>query len=667
MTKLRGLPGFAALLLLVWPTWGPAVGSSREAGIRQPHLAVEDTAAARVIVKYREGTVLMRAASAGPAGTAARPLHAAQLGQRLGLVLQDRHVLGPRTQSLSAQGIGAAELAARIATMADVEWAEPVRRKVIQGVVPNDPYYGPNQTTITPAVGQWYLRAPDATVKSSINAIGAWGTTTGSPMVTVAVLDTGVLFNHPDLAGKLYPGYDFISHADTEGDGNGRDSDATDPGDFTTASSSCGASDSSWHGTQTASLVGAATDNGVGMASVGRNVMVLPVRVLGKCGGWDDDIQAGMLWAAGLSSDPVPNSHPAKVINMSLGADGTCSGNYPDVFARLTAAGVTVVVAAGNGVPGQGGIAVTTPANCPGALAVAGVRHLGTKVGYSNLGPEVAIAAPAGNCVNSTGACQYPILTAINAGTTTATTNTYSDSVNYSVGTSFSAPLVAGTVALMLSVDPTLTPDAIRTALQSTARPFPTTGAGAGIAQCTAPDSSRPQDECYCTTSTCGAGMMDAGAAVAAVALTAANGMPPTAAVSASATTPTAGDTITLSSSGSAASGSRSIVGYGWSLVSGGNLASFIGATDGSTATLKTTGAGSVLVQLTVTDSEGATNSKNLLVTVRAGADTGIATATSSSGGGGGGAMSAAWIALLALAAVGLHFSSSGSAGMRRR
>ena len=645
MQSLRRSWGLLALMFLSWPVSGPAAGAVREAGPRPHRVAVDDPGSARVMVRYRAGTAMMRAQAAGPA---ARPLHAIELGQRLGLVLQDRHALGPRTQSLTAQGIGSAELAARIAALPEVEWAAPVQRKVIQGALPNDPYYGPDQLLITPTVGQWYLRTPDPTVKSSIDAAAAWTFSTGSSAVTVAVLDTGVLFTHPDLAGKLYPGYDFVSHTNAEGDGNGRDADATDPGDFTAAGSSCGASDSSWHGTQTASLVGAASDNGVGMAASGRDVMVLPVRVLGKCGGYDDDIQAGMLWAAGLSSDPVVNSHPAKVINMSLGASGgncaTTTG-YPDIFDQLFAAGVSVVVSAGN----DEGLAVSEPANCPHAMAVAGLRHVGTKVGFSSVGPEVTIAAPAGNCVNLSGACLYPILTATNAGTTTATADTYSDSIHYAVGTSFSAPLVAGTVALMLSVDPTLTPTQVKALLQGTARAFPTTGGTPGTPQCTAP-SLAAQDECYCTTSTCGAGMLDAGAAVAAVAASAPLGVPPTGTIGASNHRPNPGEMVALDSAGSAAVGGRSLVGYAWSIVSGASHANFIGAVDGTTASLATSSGGDVLVQLTVTDSAGATNSKTTLVSVQGA--TGGGGGSTAAGGGGGGAMSGLWIALLALATV---------------
>jgi len=646
MTKMRRSLGVATLMLMLWPAF--AAAPAPEMGPRQRRAAVDDPAAARVIVKYRSGSTLMQALAAGSSSSSTQPRHAAALGARLGLAMLDGRVLGERTQALRAQGITSAALAQRLAAQADVEWAVVDQRRTITAATPNDPYYGPGQTSITPVVGQWYLRAPDSTVKASINAIGAWATTTGSSAVTVAVLDTGVRPEHPDLAGKFHPGRDFVSSTDdTPGD---TDSDATDPGDWTTASSSCGASSSSWHGTQVSGLIAAASDNNIGIAGTGRDVMLLPVRVLGKCGGYDSDILAGMRWAGNIATDGTVNPHKAQVINMSLGSTGSCTAAYTETIAALNAAGVTVVVAAGN----ENGIAIGTPANCPGAIAVTGLRHIGTKVGYSNVGPEAAIAAPAGNCVNTSGACLYPLLTTVNLGTTTPSSNGYSDSFNYSVGTSFSAPLVAGTVALMLSVNNTLTPAAIRSALQSTARAFPTTGADAGVPACHAP-SAAEQIECYCTTSTCGAGMLDAAAAVAAVTPGAVPA--PSAVINASSSTPTAGETVTLGSSGSGAFGGRSIASYQWQIDSGGTLAAFSGTTTGSSATLVTSAAGSVTVQLTVTDSAGATGSQSLTLTVQA------APAVQSSGGGGG-ASSVLWLALLGLASFSLR--RVGSAQNRR-
>lgn len=611
----------------------------------QPAVAADEATPARVIVTYRADSALRL-----PAAVRGRPLHAAEVGPRVGLALSDRWVLGAHTQSVSARGVSADELARRLRALPEVAAAEPVRRRRASEV-PNDPFYGADQPAITPTVGQWYLRMPDQTLIAATNAESGWNLGTGSGAITVAVLDTGVRFDHPDFvkangSKKLFPGYDFITRTGTAADGDGMDADASDPGDYSVAGDTCGAGRSSWHGTQTAGIIGAASNNGIGMASMGREVMVLPVRVLGKCGGWDDDIQAGMLWAAGLSNDtrlPV-NAHPAKVLNMSLGSEGAC-GTYQAVVDQLLAAGVSVVAAAGNGIPERGGIVVDAPANCRGAIAVAGARHTGTKVGYSNLGPEVTISAPAGNCVNViTGTpCLYPILTTINAGAQGPAANTYSDSFEASVGTSFAAPQVAGAVALMLSRNPTLTPAQVKAALQAGARPFPTALPGINLPQCQAPSKTVPQDECYCTTSTCGAGLLDVGNSMALVVPSLRN---PVASIVPTPSVPAPGDAVTLDSAGSGAFGERSISAYAWSVTSGASVASLSGPTNGPTATLVASALGSVTVQLLVVDNGGGTHTRSLTIEVRPAGSAGEPAA-----GGGGGALGWGWLAVLALAA----------------
>jgi serine protease len=228
-----------------------------------------------------------------------------------------------------------------------------------------------------------------------------------------------------------------------------------------------------------------------------------------------------MRWAAGLSVPGEPaNPYPARVINLSLGGDGACSAAYQEAVDEIVAAGTAIVAAAGN----SSGHAVGTPANCRGVIAVAGLRHVGTKVGFSSLGSEVAISAPGGNCVNTgpNSACLFPILAATDSGETGPVGSTYTDSYGYSVGTSFSTPLVAAVAALVLSAHPGMKPEEVALLLKSTARPFPAVGSIGGSAtvpECTLPQYSLrggpvDQDECYCTTSTCGAGMLDAGAAL---------------------------------------------------------------------------------------------------------------------------------------------------------
>jgi serine protease len=624
---------------------GAAGAAEAEPPRRSNSVASEDPSAARVIVKFRSGSLLARAAAATAAAGTVSPQQAALLARRLSLPLVDGPGLGPRMQALRGAGLSSSQLAARLAAMPEVEWAVPDQRRRAAAVLPNDPYLGDNQAQVTPTAGQWYLRAPTTTLVSAINAVGAWDITTGSPAVTVAVLDTGVRLDHPDLAGKLWPGYDFVDDRDTANDGDGRDADPSDPGDWT-SSGECSAGEpafaSSWHGTQVAGLIGAATDNGLGIAGAARNVMLLPVRVLGRCGGWDSDILAAMRWSGGLSADPVANAHPARVINMSLGSTGSCPASYRDVIGELVAAGVVVVVAGGN----DAGLAVNTPANCAGAIAVAGVRHLGSKVGYSNVGPEMAVAAPAGNCVNLTGACLYPLMTTSNSGSTSPGENIYSDSYNYSVGTSFATPLVAATAGLMLSVDPTLQPAQVKSVLQATARTFPATGADAGVVACRAPGAVE-QIECYCTATTCGAGLLDAAAALARVQATAAP--LPTARIVVPGDGLTVGQSVVLDASASAAQGGRTIASYEWTLVSGQGVVSLTPPTDGASVSVQALAAGTATIVLTVIDSAGASGTTSTTITVAAG------NVTVEASGGGGGAFAPGWAVALAVVVLALR------------
>jgi serine protease len=486
---------------------------------------------ARVIVKFRSSADTLRrhALAANPSrrdALSTMQVRSNVLGARVGLALLARRALNEQSHVVTAKGMSSKALAALLSQDAEIEYAVVDQRRQ-RLTIPNDPLFlhGPpmQDTSGGPEVGQWYLRAPQGEMVSSINAAGAWDVTTGNPGVVVAVLDTGVRGEHPELHGRLLPGYDMVSDTAAGNDGDDRDNDASDPGDWVTDSESndpfgafyqCTVEDSSWHGTETSSLIGAATNDGVGMAGVAWGVKLLPVRVLGKCGGFDSDIIQAIRWAAGLSVPGLAhNPNPARVINMSLGGTGACTGAYLDAIvetAQMSSPPV-IVAAAGNGT----GHAVGTPANCPGVIAVAGLRHLGTKVGFSDLGPEISISAPGGNCVNvEVGQpCLYPILTATNLGTSTPLESIYSDAFKSSTGTSFSAPFVSGAVGLMLSVNPTLTPGEIKTILQQSARPFPQPPLNSDVPICRAP-SRRDQLECHCTQTTCGAGMLDVAAAV---------------------------------------------------------------------------------------------------------------------------------------------------------
>ena len=636
--------------------------------------------AGEVIVKFKPGAALTRqyALTARTEAAAVRSVladRAAAMGARLGRTLQAGAAVGPDTQVLRASGMTAAELAARLAADPDVEFAEPNER-MRRTATPNDPLYAAAAASVRPRgpdSGQWYLRAPAATLAqgpvSSIDIEAAWARTRGSGSVVVAVLDTGVRSEHPDLVGRLLPGYDFVDDADVGNDGGGRDSDPSDPGDWTTAAEnslatgkfykcdpagtgSAIASASSWHGTSTSSLVGAKTDDANGMAGAAPGVQVLPVRVLGKCFGNSSDIQAAMRWAAGISIAGVPdNRNPAKVLNLSLGgSSSSCSAGYQAAVNEVLARGVVIVAAAGNSAGGP----VSSPANCRGVIAVAGLRHAGLKVGFSDLGTQISIAAPAGNCINvSAGSpCLYPILAATNSGTEGPDASGWTDSFKISVGTSFASPLVAATAGLMFSLQPALTPTQLLQRLRITTRPFPTSGGdngdGSVVPQCVAPVTGVDQFQCYCNTTYCGAGMLDAGEAVRSV-------VEPVAQITISTAVPTAGTAVVLSAAASLppAVGATTL-GYQWTLVDGGGVATgFEGPVNASTASVVPTAAGSFVVQLAVTDAQGVTVSKRQSVTVAA------APPVAPAEGGGGGSMSLLWLAALAAAVVALFRSAA--------
>jgi serine protease len=661
----------ATLVLGVWPVslaWTAAAATL-------PAATPDAQAQARVIVTWRADAPLARAhpLRSGASSEEVRRTHqsrADRLAARSGVALQAGRVVAQRAHVLTASGLSSEALARRLAADPDVEEVVVDRRRRALWV-PNDPLFLTGQGTRGPEAGQWHLRAPTDTLRSAANVQTAWDRTTGSAEVVVAVLDTGVWSSHEDLRGQLVSGYDFITRSEYANDGDGRDADPEDPGDWVTSQENaagtfkdCGVSGSSWHGTRVASIVGAAANNGLGMAGVAPGARVMAVRVLGKCGGFDSDIAAGMRWAAGveLPGYPAP-ARPARVINLSLGGDGSCSGSaYPRAIEEVTAKGAVVVVAAGN----SAGRAPGAPANCPGVVSVGGLRHAGTKVGFSDLGPELSIAAPAGNCVNITAgsACLYPIQTAGNSGSRgpEAGGSRYSDSYAFSVGTSFAAPIVSGVAALMLSVRPQMTPAQVKALLQSTARPFPTSGADNGpddstpVQACRAPDGT-DQLQCYCTTALCGAGMVDASAAVAAAAAT------PVARIQVSTTTPTAASPVQLTADASSAPAGRTVSSYAWELVDGGGIVNgFSTATNAITTSLLPSAAGTFTVRLTITDSLGAQATTQLSVSVVAAAVVTPPTPTppptpapEPSSGSGGGALSGLWLCGLALAAWGLR------------
>ncbi len=338
----------------------------------------------------------------------------------------------------------------------DIEYVEPDLR-MHAAFVPNDP-----QLT-----QQWHLQH----ATGGIRAPAAWDKARGAG-VTIAVIDTGVR-THADLKAQLLPGYDFITDSRIAGDGNGRDADALDVGDFTTANE-CGpgkaAESSSWHGTHVAGIAAASGHNALGVSGVAMAAKILPVRVLGRCGGYSSDIADAIVWAAGGSVAGVPaNPNPARVLNLSLGGPGSCGITTQNAINAARAKGALVVVAAGNE---RADAAQFSPANCSGVVVVAATNQAGAKASYSNGGTVVSLAAPGGD----TGAA---ILSTYNSGKTTAAVDSYAGLV----GTSMATPVVSGVAALMLSANSKLTPDQLTQLLRRSARSFPgsCSGCGAGL------------------------------------------------------------------------------------------------------------------------------------------------------------------------------------------
>jgi serine protease len=358
---------------------------------------------------------------------------------------------------------------------------------------------------------QWYLRAPSdpAGGAAALNTPPAWDVTTGLASQVVAVVDSGALFNHADLASQFIAGYDFITDVAAGNTGLGRNPDASDPGDWVSLADlrnpalialGCQPSDlgpSSWHGSFIAGIIGAASNNAIGVTGIDWNTKILPVRVAGKCGAYLSDVIDGLRWAAGAPVDGVPgNPTPARIINISLGSDQACVPAYQSAINDAVARGSLVVTAAGNT-----NAALGNPAGCSGVLAVGAVRQDGLKTFYSSFGAGMGLMAPGG-----AGEDALPndvIWSASNTGARGPMQDDYADSV----GTSFSAPMAAGVAALMLAANPSLTPAQLIALMQQSARPFPSNpnypACGRGV-----------NTACNCTPQTCGAGLLDANAAV---------------------------------------------------------------------------------------------------------------------------------------------------------
>ncbi|MBA4261016.1 MAG: peptidase S8 [Comamonadaceae bacterium] len=374
-------------------------------------------------------------------------------------------------------------------------------------LVPNDPQFGNG--------AQWHLM-DSLTVPGGINAASAWDFSSGSGVV-VAVLDTGYR-PHADLAANVLSGYDFIG-ADgpsskagqlgqaywTANDDNARDPDAQDPGDWVTqpdvtAGFCTKAEDSSWHGTHVAGIVAALGNNASDGLGVAYGARILPVRVLGRCGGHSSDILTGARWAAGLPVQGVPaNPNPARILNLSLGVAGQpCDPGTQSVMDEIRAANVSIVASSGN----DGSTTVSLPANCRGVLAVTAHTREGDNADYANVGAGVAISAPGGGA-NTRLATPTTGIRGVPSTWNTGTTVPANDAFAEMAGTSMAAPQVAGVLALLASLRPDLSMAALEGIVTSAVRPFP-------------PGSYCAINPNGLTAGFCGSGLLDAQLAVAA-------------------------------------------------------------------------------------------------------------------------------------------------------
>lgn len=337
-------------------------------------------------------------------------------------------------------------------------------------ITPNDPLFGL----------QWHYKSQGTAAGQSPGGAGFvdfWTEqdTQGSSEVVVAVVDTGLQMDHPDIAGSanVVAGWDMVSDLDVANDGNGRDSDANDPGDLCPERNVFA---NTYHGTHVAGIVGAgSTNNSDGVAGGAWNVKIVPVRALGKCGGKLSDINDAIRWAAGTIpefnelGEEVWNENPADIINLSLGLFKTCPASMQDAINSVTAQGVVVVAAAGNrSVPTE----FFAPAGCQNVVTVAGGDARGFLAPYSNYGAAVDVLAPGGDLTrdddgdgNPDGVlstktaenCEDPL-------TGAAVSTCY---YAYEQGTSMATPHVAAALALIKSKSPDLNSEQLVSTLMS--------------------------------------------------------------------------------------------------------------------------------------------------------------------------------------------------------
>jgi len=643
---------FAASVAAVVATAWPASSAYSTGPMTQKQAALQGLVATRKVPEQKVDKLIIRLrtgksqvqASAMSADRAQALAKSAGAGMKaLRTLAGGSHLMqldGPMTVS------EARAVAARLAQDPAVEYAEPnIRFRAL--LVPNETRF---------AQWQWNLFAPTtsytgstgattpavtATATGGANLPLAWDYTTGSSDVIVAVIDTGIA-NHLDLngvaggatyspAGRFLPGYDFVSTANgalpanfVANDGNGRDADPSDPGDWITVQektlypTDCAigetapytASDSSWHGTHMAGVVAATANNATGIAGIGWNVRVLPVRALGKCGGDLGDIAEAVRWAAGLPVSGVPiNSYPAKVISLSLGGGDTCSAEMQNAVTAAINAGSIVIAATGN----DGNLGLIAPANCSGVLAVTAHTLNGENADYSNIASTTTpkaemLSAPgggpptnaaAGDPTNNANWDGYYIFSSVLFGLTTPTSSNASGNTGsaYSgfVGTSPATPQVAGVAALLKTLVPDATPAQISSYLLTNVRAY-----SAGSV-CATGGTFAGQ---------CGTGLLDAGKA-----LTAAGPLAAPAAVAGTDQVVTPGATVTLNGTASKAYASKTITAYQWTQT-GGTPTVTLATPTAATTTFTAPATGSLTFRLSVTDSSTKVGQDSVVVRV---------------------------------------------------
>lgn len=483
------LCGALALPAVAGTKWGaaPRLGQAPEAPVEQ------------LIIQYQDnGPAEARQAGAAALSAGRRVARSAAQAQVPGL-----HYLRSVSPRLHVARLDQALPADQAQALLQRLRADPavvsvaVDRRVRRATVPTDPYFAGSAMT---APFQWHLQS-SSSVPGGINAGAAWAGSTGTGVV-VAVLDGGYR-PHADLVGNLARdgsgnviGHDFILDLWTANDGDARDADALDPGDWVPRSEQtlCAEGDpqSSWHGTHVAGLLGA-TANGSEGVGVAFGARVLPVRVLGRCGGYESDVLMAARWAAGLAVDGIAvNPQPARVLNLSLAVDGGCASGAQEVVDEIRRTGVSIVAAAGNGSE----TSIGSPANCKGVVAVTAHTRAGDSADYANVGLGVSISAPGGDGAD-------PIVSTQNTGLTGPDASPGGDTWGGMYGTSMAAPMVSGVLALMAAARPDLPMASLEGLLRDTARGFPNEG------YCQRnPDGLAP--------GFCGAGLLDAGAAVTA-------------------------------------------------------------------------------------------------------------------------------------------------------